>query len=330
MKTLLLFCVASLFGNVAHSDVISEIAVNGAETREVSPTEPSEWRIKLYHPKTREQLKEFKQFHSRDMHLIIVKKDFSSFAHVHPDLIGKTGVFHTILNQASHDPDNEQALHAIPSAGDYYVFTETSPWGFPELGLIELSRSEMSAPGEWQRKEFQLDPLDQGGEHAHHGSFAITKFFKVKGMQDPDKPWQKPKDFHLEDGAYGDPYRASMHTSLVPGCGGNMVEFHLEVSMWDKSAAAYKTVKDLQPWLMMDGHGILLEADASVPADKIHFVHVHGMKHDGHDAIMFSYFDRQMMSMKSYRMWMQVKHRDHILTFPFSFHYMTNYKTDCR
>ncbi len=326
----LLFVLSFSFPALAQGDVVSEIAINGLSTREVSATEPSEWRIQIFHPKTRALIKNFKPFHTRDMHLVIIKKDFSTFAHVHPNLIGKTGVFHTILNQASHDPDNEGATHAIPSAGDYFVFTETSPWGYPELGQIELSRAEITAPGEWKREEFKLDPLDEGGEHAHHGMFAITKYFKVLGLPDPNKPWQKPKEVSVTDGVFGDNYRVTLHVSNVMGCGGNMVEFHLDVSAWDSFASAYKSVKDLQPWLMMDGHGILLSTDTGASPDKAQFVHIHGMKHDGHDSVMYSYFDRQKMSGHNYRLWMQVKHNGHILTFPFSFHYMAHYMGECK
>lgn len=318
-----------VFSTPAFCDVTSQISINSNDTREVSLTEPSEWRIKLYHQQTKELLTKFDRLHTRDMHMVIVKKDLSSFAHVHPVLIGNTGVFHTILNQASFDPDNEQALHAVPSPGEYFVFSETSPKDRPELSVVELSRSEVFAAGDWQRVSFQLDPLDSnGGDHSHHGNFSITKHFRVEGLPDPEKPWKKTKEYKVLDGKYGDYFRTQLQVGMVPGCGGNMVKFHLGVETWDEKTAAYKPLKSFTPWLGMEAHAILLQAD-ELSTEQIHFVHMHGMLHEEHNSLMFTHFDRQLMSGRNYRVWFQIKHNGRITTFPFSFHYMAKYQREC-
>jgi len=334
MKKIIFFlCISNAFllTNV-HADLIGELSINGVETREVSKTDASEWRIRLMHPKTKELLTNFAQLHTRDMHLVIVKKDLSSFAHVHPVLIGKTGVFHTVLNQPSFDPDNTAAAHAIAGPGEYYVFTESSPKDHSDLSLVELSRMEITAPGAWNRELLKLDPLERGngGGHNHGDGFEIVKFFNAEGLPDPKKPWKKPKEFRIIDGKFGDLYRTSLHVSQVAGCGGNMIQLHFSLSIWNQENATYETVRNLQNWLGMQGHAIFIEANERISTQALQFVHLHGMQHGDNSAVMFSHFDRKIMSGKNYRAWLQVKHDNNILTFPFTFHYMANYQTICK
>ncbi|MCO5141947.1 MAG: hypothetical protein M9962_02525 [Oligoflexia bacterium] len=341
MKTLIGLLAALFLSplSFANSKLTSDLYINGEKTSTIDPAEAAEWKFQFHDTITEEKVTDFRPWHTRDMHLLLIKKDYSTFTHVHADLIGKTGIFTTILNQQSHDPDNQQAIDAITSPGEYFVLSEVSPLDRQRYSITEIVRETVTAKGQEEYKDFKIDSSEQStSEHdhpPHHnpGSIRIEKFFAVKGMPDLDRPWRTPEKFSIEPGIYGDMYRVELTSKSTKGCGGNLIQFFLKTSKWDSSKAAYTDLTELDSWLgMVGGHAIFLEYSPEKSLADLDFAHLHGMQHDGHPMMEFVHFDRSIMNGKKYRAWFQLKTMGKIHTFPFSFMWKDSYKTqeNCR
>jgi hypothetical protein len=289
------------------AEIRGKLLVDGSETGTVRPGQPSEL-VFGFADATGQQIKDFDLEHEKYMHLIVVSKDLEHFAHVHPDLGAATGLFKAKVNQTTSDPDNQDLARAIAKAGDFFLFAEVKPH---EQRHVELTRFTVKAEGQAQAVPLTLDTVGANG---------IRKYFNADSTP----------------GQNGAPYQATLTVEKMDHDGMHMVHLSLNVSAWHAAMHHYMGVNNLENWLGMPAHGILVGAKGDAVADRV-FRHLHSGHHDhgmmAHDSagdhdhdhgggsagpdLMFMLHDDDIPPAGVYKFWAQVKHKGHILTFPF-------------
>lgn len=295
-----------------------KLFVDGQERATVAADAALLWKFNFF-DSNGDKATEFKTGHGKKMHLLVIKDDLSEFVHVHPTLVGKTGDFIMVANQESADPDNYFAKKMTPSAGRYHVIGEI----FPDRGQLTPVPEAYFFEIEATAKETVEPKLIVSDKQTPQGT--VVKYFKVEGKAEN---WWQRNNPKLVPGAYGDQYEVTFRENTVQGCGGNMVEFHIGIRVYDKSNEEYAPIKGLQNWLQMTGHAVLLSTAEPNASDKL-FAHLHAMAHGTHQHLVFSYFDRKQLNGRQFKLWAQAKHDDFILTFPFVFDYTANYTESC-
>jgi hypothetical protein len=291
----------SALGRLADvSSLLGQIVINGAANGLLAPNQPDALSLKIVDAHTGRAVTQFKVDDTKVMHLVIVSSDLSTFAHVHPYLDPKgSGSFSLALNQPTTDPDNQAVVHAIPKPGPYYLFADVTPTG----QSTELVRFTANAQGSAPPTPLQLDPTLPNG--------SIQKYFTADSQ--PGQP--------------GDPYRISLTIGRMTT---GMAMMTLAVHVQALQGGQYTDVTDLQSWLGMPGHAIIVSQSGQGVNDKV-FLHLHagmtgpmmgGMgpmpKNTGPD-LKFMAMGQEMPPPGVYKMWCQTERQGQILTFPFVF-----------
>lgn len=259
-----------------------QLSVDGVPDGPMRPGQPTSWAFGFSDAGTGTPLTRFDLHHERAMHLIVVKRDLSSFAHLHPAL-GADGRFRLRVNAPGEDADNRDAAGAVTKPGTYLLFAEVAPSG----QSARLSRFTVRAEGEERDEVLAPDPVADSGE--------------------------VEKD--LADGAY----RVSLRTARGehhPGMA--MLTFTLTVRARN-AQGNYDEVRDLAPWLGMTGHAVLIGAKGERAADRV-FRHLHaghGPQAAG-GPLSFMAMAAEVPPAGLYRLWCQFKHRGQVQTAPFT------------
>ncbi len=251
-------------------------------------------------------IKDFSLSHEKFNHTIIVSQDLSNLVHIHPEL-QPNGHFKINLNDSLYDEDNLDASVAIPFPGTYFVISEVQPVGQSSTSVVTQS---FSADGVAAPTALVLDPMIKG---------AVVKYFKGDSSI----------------GTSGDVYKIRFTRQSMPG----MIHFKFEIeeAMNHGGGVHYMPVEDLENWLGMKGHGILI-SEAGLTVQEKFFKHLHASgghgsnngghgNHSGHKlaassagaALEFVMSGSTLPPQGIYKIWGQFKHRGQILTFPFVF-----------
>jgi hypothetical protein len=292
---------------VAPTRPLVTLLVNGQVDGTLVAGEPGQVSFRLSW-KGMEPITEFDLEHDKLMHLVIVRQDLSTYAHVHPVLDASTGVFTLKVNQPVTDPDNKDAPRAFPRPGRYFMFAEVKPRGHPFIVMYTFN-VEATGPGDAVNQPLEPDPMDAAGE--------IRKYLGTNGPA----------------GAAGAPYRVKLRVSRGGADALRFVTlaFHIEhgAPQGPASRIEYAKAKDLELWLSMPGHAILLSPDGP-------FRHIHadmGEAGSGAGSGAGSTASRRVQAYGPdldfhlraaeipppglYKLWGQFKHRGNVLTFPF-------------
>jgi hypothetical protein len=225
--------------------------VEGSWLNRMDPGAPTTWTFGFEDKGG--PIKDFVPIHEKLLHLIVVSKDLSRFAHVHPVLDPATGRFTLRVNGASGPDDRPPAELAEP--GPYLAFSE--------------SQSETRGP--------------LGGRYSA----------RVRGRYVP-RPLVA--DAAGADGWIEKPFgRERAAVRIVPMKG----MLHVALRLGD--------AEGLEPWLGMDGHGIMISEGGKT------FYHLHAMSGD----LTFMLHD-ETPPPGLYKLWIQVKRRGTVLTLPFT------------
>jgi hypothetical protein len=280
--------------------------VNGVANGPMPNGQPANWAFKFADPATHQPFTQFQLYHEKLMHLIVVSRDLSTFAHLHPtlDTARDPGTFRMQVNQASPDPDNADAAHAVTKPGPYLLFAEVKPVDHSRQAAIDLTTA-----GTEQPTPLVPDPVDANG--------AITKSFAA-------------------DGTPGDAYQVTMTTTNTNG----MVNYVFHLMQDDDRRRHYQPVSDLQPWLGMMGHGIMISQAGNTAKEKV-YLHLHAGAMVGPMAtqaarpqpvkaldaptgggttgpdVTFMIMGDEIPAHGIYKFWGQFKRQNRILTFPF-------------
>ena len=289
--------VVLVFANVAmaQATLVGKFSVNGQQEPTMDPGEGARWTIGFSDSANGAPVTAFEPDHEKPMHLIVVSEDLSSFAHVHPGLAASTGVFTLDANAPSDDPDNQDAPRVVTRPGTHFLFAEVHPAG----GAAQQCRFALKATGEATPTTFVVDPVDADG--------AIVKQFDASGQPAT---------------GLGE-YRVSLQVMAMKA---EMVHltFQLERRAPDSDPVNYIPVTDLEPWLGMTAHAVLIGAQGATAADRV-FRHLHA-GHGDHGAraatgpdVLFMMHGDDVPPAGRYRVWLQVKRLGRVLTLPFSF-----------
>lgn len=309
-------------GQTTGSKLQGQLQVNGQTNGTVQAGKPTELTFQFTDPATGKPIKDFDLDHGKQMHAIIVSDDLSTFSHIHPPL-GPYGKFHANLNQADQDPDNLNAQNAFPKGGKYMVFGEASPKG--QGG--QQTRFDVNASGPSQPVKLTPDPQIAPGQY--------QKYFNEDGSP----------------GGPGSPYQVTLTVRKEMHDGKSMQHFDYNVKEAVKNPQTgnieYKPTQNMEDWLGMAGHGVLIGANGTTANDRV-FRHMHaggeghshgapatdtGHSHGSADAghshasttprtgenLSFSLTEGDIPPAGTYKMWGQFKHNGKVLTFPFTF-----------
>jgi hypothetical protein len=265
------------------------LLVDGVEGGAMEPGEPSRWTIGFTDAATGAAVTDFQLEHQKPMHLIVVSADLQSFAHIHPAYAPSTGVFTADVNAASVDPDNQDLVRTITRPGVHFAFGEVRPAG----GDLEQHRFEIRANGTPQTIDLTPETIDAQGWITHH----------VDASGQPAQPGSE------------------LRVRLKPeGIKADMV--HLTFRVERRKGSGYAAVDDLEPWLGMDAHAVMIGATGPTASDRV-FRHLHAGHHDDHGKgtgahILFMLHGDDVPPSGVYRTWLQVKRQGRVLTFPFT------------
>jgi hypothetical protein len=259
----------------------AQLSVDGRPDGLMRPGQSAAWEIGFSDAGTGAPFTRFDLHHERAMHLIVVKRDLSTFAHLHP-VLGADGRFRLHVNAPGEDADNRDAPGVVSRPGTYLLFAEVAPSG----QSARLSRFTVRAEGEERDAALSPDLVAASGE--------VEK-------------------------AVGDRYRVSLRMARGehhPGM--PMLTFTVTVRERD-AQGGYSEVRDFEPWLGMTGHAVLVGAAGDRVADRV-FRHLHA-GHGDHAAggpLSFMAMAQDVPSAGLYRLWCQFKHRGQVQTVPFT------------
>jgi len=279
-----------------------ELTLNGTHDLQLEAGKAAEFRFRFTDTASGKLITKFKKLHQRSMHLVILRSDLSTIAHVHPIQFGDTGEFVIFLNQKLFDPDNFQSPNAISKSGEYYLYAEI----FPDRGNVypvaEIASLTVTASSDKTTDNTTLaaDAVSSNGE--------IVKYF---GQNQEPSNW-------------GAAYRVSLKPAVVPGCDGNLIHFDFELKKWNPEIEFYEIVYSYNKWLGMAGHALMVSDVGGTPEAKS-FVHMHSMKNVTTHLLRYSIHDRKEVPKGLQKIWIQVKPGDEVLTFPFVIDYSAEY-----
>ncbi|MEZ4742650.1 MAG: hypothetical protein R3B45_09415 [Bdellovibrionota bacterium] len=241
----------------------------------------------------------FMKMHAKPMHLLIVKSDLSSFAHVHPYLNEETGIFTLPINAASDDPDNFDAQRAVSSSGRYFYFNEMMPTPINEQMPMLMGRGEFYAEADEATAKASDQPSLADDEHVS------VKYYKENG----------------ELGSEGDFYKVVFSYEQFRFCSIWMPKFYAKIYMLDENGS-YVQGDGFDRWLGMGGHSIVISKFGTLLKDKV-FYHMHSFLPMAEKGKFVFPYDNHKESLPDgeYKTWIQVNHNQHVYTFSFTFDY---------
>jgi hypothetical protein len=308
--TFAVFCMLGVSdASMKHSRYSGKLWVDGVENAAMTPGQPAEWKMSFHDHMTNEQVTDFMYMHGKPMHLIVVKKDFSEFAHVHPTLIGKTGMFSMIVNQVSSDPDNVAASRVINTPGDYFIYAEI----FPKKGgsltpVMEMPALSVKATGDdVVGHPLEVDVTAQDGE--------FVKYMNMDGTT----------------AKYGSPLQIRMAMETSPGCNGNLIKMTFKILVWSEKQETYLRLPAVEKWLTVSGH-LFLISEKGENADDKNMAHLHAAEDLTTRDLVFYHFDRNELSDGKYKMWLEFKTGGRLIAAPMVIQYTApaNTAIDCR
>jgi hypothetical protein len=259
----------------------AELRIDGSPDGLLAPGRPATLGLSFTDAATGAPIDRFDIQHEKPLHLVAVSQDQSSFAHLHPTL-DAGGRFTTRVN-APGGPDDTHADRAFAVAGRYFLFAEVAPTGRG----ASLARLDLTVPGPAATTPLVPDATGPDG--------AIATYLKPDGSA----------------GVEGDAYRTRVRFSRTEH-GPGMPMLGLTVEVAERTASgAYVGVRDLAPWLGMAGHAFVVGAAGDRARDRV-FLHLHA---DGSGpTLSFMAMGADVPPTGLYRLWVQVKHRDRVLT----------------
>ncbi len=279
-----------------------ELLINGALNSQMLPNTPAQWSFS-FKDQAGQPVTQFDLEHYKYMHLISVSSDLSTFSHMHPTL-NNDGSLKIDVNKPSTDPDNQDTKSVTPKAGNYFLFTEVKP----KSQKLMQTRFNVNTKGAESPLPINVDPQIEPNKY--------QKFFNEKSVL----------------GKPGDKYKVHLHVYKMGQGDGGMIHFiyNIQKNVSTSGAPNYQDVKDLQSWLGMDGHAIVVSKAGNTAKDKI-FMHLHAGHHDHGDLNIMTKVYREAAGPKIefvlvgasippagvYKIWCQFKHQNQIFTAPF-------------
>ncbi|MNS34849.1 hypothetical protein D3C72_669840 [compost metagenome] len=275
--------------------LMAQLSVDSVEGGTMWPGKRAEWRFDFIDATALKPVLRFDIHHEKAMHLLVVRRDLSSFAHLHPTL-GPDGRFRLVVNASNDDLDNQDATEVIRRPGLYFLFAEVKPSG----QSVSPARLTVHADGEERPERLMPDDVSANGD--------IVAYATAEGRS----------------GREGDLYRVTLRSQRGahhPGM--PMMSFSITVRERDPQGR-YVDVRNLERWLGMPGHAVLIGAQGERIEDRV-FRHLHAVEDSGANthagtrssgALSFMAMGEDVPPPGLYRLWCQFKHQGRIVTVP--------------
>lgn len=286
-----------LFSSLAHAGYDMDVKINGGDEPSVIANQLTRLNLSFTNQKTGKKPHHFMKMHDKLMHMILVSDDLEHFAHIHPGFHHMSKEFSIDLNVSeAPDPDNLDTVKTIPHAGQFFVFTEVMPHE-DEMAMV-YSRFALQASGPARQPAKDFDRITRPGEK-------LVKYLTADGNA----------------GAHGAKYKATFDFEQYQWCSWYLPKFYVLLEVWDEDSKDYKAPQDLQKWLNMGGHSVLVSRDESL--ENRSFYHLHALLPvTTPGEFVFPYHDHKKgMNNGNYRIFMQFKHNDKVQKLYFDFEY---------
>lgn len=266
--------------------IAARLSVDGSAAGALMPGRAAALGLSFADASTGAPVTQFAIAHEKPLHLVVVHRDLSSFAHLHP-IVDAEGRFSVRVNAPSADADDVNAERAFERPGDYFVFAEVTPQGRG----TSLARLDVKVPGAEPDAAIAPDRVEPDG--------AIIKYLTSDGRP----------------GAAGDAYRARVRVARSEHQPG-MPMLSIVVAVQQRAAnGAYEDVRDLSPWLGMPGHAVVI-GTAGARAVERTFLHLHAEGAGAGPRLSYMAMGNDVPPAGLYRSWVQFKHRGRVLTVP--------------
>ena len=274
-----------------------EVLVNGSTELRTEANQLTSLNVTYVHKETGMKPHHYMKMHDKTNHMIIVSDDLEHFAHVHPTFRHMKKDFVIDLNvETAPDPDNLDTVGTIPYAGKYLAFTEVMP--HTEEMMMAMNRFSIEATGKKRPAVREYKSISEPGEK-------LVKYYNNDGREE----------------GFGAKYRATFDYELHQWCSWFLPKFYVLIEVWDSESKSYKKPEELQRWLGMGGHSILISR-AELLKDRS-FYHLHALLPVAIPGeYVFPYHDHKKgMDDGDYRIFMQFKHDDKVRKVFFDFEY---------
>jgi hypothetical protein len=288
MKKRVCFLILLLIPTFSNAvEVAAKHSVNNIENGLAKANEPAQLKIKVYDPTGKTQFHHFHPMHDKEMHLLVIKNDLSTFAHIHPLRPHQHSTEFSIgINQPIADPDSQDALSAVTTGGDFFLFAETMPMPAPMVTL----------------------PMD----------------LKAEGPLTPEVP--VVADAIEADGfIHKVDQELEMKIQLRPYTHCDKLNAGFLVLIHERTNAGLRPVENLQTWLASFAHVVLVSNEGLKAADK-QVVHAHAVWPLPDDPngprgpdVELSSDSHTGLKEGLHKAWLQFKYKDKIRTVPFAF-----------
>jgi hypothetical protein len=266
----------------------AQVLINDEDTSVMQASAPTNLKIEFYDDESNSPLHHFHPMHEKPLHLIVIREDLSTFAHLHPSQLSEhLGLFGIDLNQATEDAYNVDAVKAVPLPGTYFLFAETMPMGYSmtTLPLSLQAQGPSLAPQEISKP----DPVAADGK--------IHKIF-------------------------GD-YQIHLKVKTYPHCGTFSVLLDMKVQKKNPQTFQFEDVTDIEPWLSSFAHTVMVSLDGNTAETK-QFIHLHAVWPLADDPetergphLRVGSDNHGPLSAGLFKAWVQFKHQGQVHTFPF-------------
>lgn len=268
--------------------------LDGNQHYEMVAGQEAELVMQYLNPQTRSPFSMFMKMHAKLQHMVIVSRDLTHFAHIHPLWNRSEKKFSIVLNSQTNDFDNQMLPDAIPYAGEYFVFTEAMGMMGTEH-FMQMNRISVKASGESSPKVADTIYAD--------ASTPLIRYFELNG----------------DLSQFGAPIKVEFSYEALDFCHSVHPKFYFTVSEFDGND--YGPAVDFNKWLEMGGHAVLLSA-GNVDLDKRRFHHLHAFLPIATPGEFTFPYDSHLPQLNDgdYKIWAQFLYKDQILTinFPFS------------
>jgi hypothetical protein len=227
-------------------------------------------------------------------------------------------------SQTGFEIEHQKYMHLIVVSEDLASFAHIHPTFAPSTGVF---RADVNVPSPDPDNQDIARVITRPGAHflfaevrPAGGDLEQHRFaVRATGAAHPEPLEPESADTdgwisHLVDGG-------ALRVRLRPeAMKTDMV--HLTFSVQQRTAAGYVDVNDLEPWLGMDAHAVMIGGAGATAADRV-FRHLHAGHHDDHGKnpgghILFMLHGDDVPPSGVYRVWLQVKRQGRVATFPFT------------
>jgi len=288
-KLSLLIGTGLIISSIVRGDIQGKLLINYEESPLIIKAgEPAHLTVDLFDLEDPQGIHHFHPMHEKMMHLILISSDLQNFAHLHPEKMGEhTGLFGMEINKQSPEFDNADAVRAAPFGGEYFVFAETMPMGYP----------------------MTTTPLS----------------FKAEGPRNPQQVPVVPEPL-AADGSFlkeQDGYQLQIKPGTYPHCGTFAVSLEIQMKKWNSVNQSYEPIKDLSPWLASFAHAVMISKAGQAVTEKVYY-HLHAVWPLTDDPrgpkgpeLRMTMDSNGPMSEGIFKFWLQFKHQEKVHTIPF-------------